>query len=440
MEVQIPKDQLLAAIGDDLKGIKEAQGAITDLTSRSKAAFDQISVDMHALSERVAGFKAAEPSLSIPGAAEIESILDALASKAKAMGVTPGAIVAAATKKCSRSTKLEKACADFIPPGGALLSVLFEGGKGSGKTYQLNRWLMATYEKENVFRTDCDNTLRTPDMRGHPCPEGDGTPALGWLDKTASSVFRHINKHRRPTAWMLDELLALKEDTMNSFKSMLSPTDYDTGDGMESHYRLETGRPIGDPGHKTSEVLYAPTRLLAIAGTTNRGSRYFVNEMDEAMESRWRMVEINCTETDIAKIFKIKINEHMARFSLTWNGDEIDLMCHFAKRFFHYAKKAAIKNELKTYPSNREFANLLVGCVDEPQKLLMAFDSRSTNHLYDGSRYCSKDAFGSVIKQHQTNLKNCLDAVMDDLKSKMTADKMEQSIQDRWGSALKHVM
>jgi len=238
---------------------------------------------------------------------------------------------------------------------------------------------------------------------------------------------------------MLDELLSLREDTMNSFKSMLSPTDYDTGDGLEPHYRLETGRPIGATGHKTSEVLYVPCRLLCITATPNRGSRYFVNEMDEAMESRWRIVPIECTEGDIAKILAIKVGEHCARFGFTWDVDEVTLICHFAKRFFYHAQRSAKKNELKTYPSNREFAQLLVGAIDTPVKFLASFDPKPSNHLYDAHRYCSKDAHGTPIGQHVKNLKTVLQCVKEEVMAKADDMGIDPAVKGEWDKALKRV-
>jgi hypothetical protein len=435
MEVQIPVESFRAALKEDLDNIKDIGIKLADTTERTKAGFDEIAKDIVTLTAAV---EAKTSGGGGGGEVDANAIADAIIKEAKASGVSIGAALATLTKK-GRATKLEKACADLIPPGSTFLCLLFEGGKGSGKTFQLVRWLMNVYGKANVFRTDCDSTLRTPDMRGHPCPEGDGTSALGWLDKTASSVFRHISKNRVPTAWMLDELLALREDTMNSFKSMLSPTDYDTGDGLEPHYRLETGKPIGATGHKTSEVIYIPVRLLAIAGTTNRGSRYFINEMDEAMESRWRIVPIECTEGDIAKIFAIKCAEHQARYKLDWTNLEVEMMCHFAKRFFVHALKASRKNELKTYPSNREFSNLLNPCTREPRDFLVAFESKASNHLYDAHRYCSKDGHGTPIKQHVNNLKNVLKAVKEECVAKADGLGLDAMAAADWKDALSRV-
>ncbi len=168
--------------------------------------------------------------------------------------------------------------------------VLIEGEKGSGKTYLIHNWCEKVGIQE-VFLGGHEQ-LESIDFLGHYIQNKDGS--FLWKDGALSEAFR-IAKSGKRVVLIIDEILRIPKRELNILIYSLI--------AWNNKYILRTGRAIDEiDGIATEETIYAPKGKIWVVGTTNVGSGYAVEEIDEALADRFRIIRKDSTRAEMEKI------------------------------------------------------------------------------------------------------------------------------------------
>ena len=168
--------------------------------------------------------------------------------------------------------------------------VLIEGEKGSGKTFLIHNWCEKVKIPE-VFLGGHEQ-LESIDFLGHYIQNADGS--FLWKDGALTEAFRMAAAGER-VVLIIDEILRIPKRELNILiYSLIAWND---------NYILRTGRAVGEEnGVAKEETIYAPSNKLWVVGTTNVGSGYAVEEIDEALADRFRLIRKDSTRAEMEKI------------------------------------------------------------------------------------------------------------------------------------------
>ena len=168
--------------------------------------------------------------------------------------------------------------------------VLIEGEKGSGKTYLIHNWCEKVKIPE-VFLGGHEQ-LESIDFLGHYIQNADGS--FLWKDGALTEAFRKAASGER-VVLIIDEILRIPKRELNILiYSLIAWND---------SYILRTGRAISEvDGVASEETIYAPVNKLWVVGTTNVGAGYAVEEIDEALADRFRLIRKDSTRAEMEKI------------------------------------------------------------------------------------------------------------------------------------------
>jgi len=157
--------------------------------------------------------------------------------------------------------------------------LLIRGGKGVGKTYAVDERL-ASEKIDNEFIAGHEG-MESIDLLGYYIK--DETGAMVWLDGALSKAFRKAKDAE--CCLFFDEILRMPSRELNILVGALTPTSRGT-------YRLRTNRVI-DIAHGIgeTEVLEVPVKNLWCVATTNIGAGYQVDDIDDALSDRFRIVD-----------------------------------------------------------------------------------------------------------------------------------------------------
>jgi MoxR-like ATPase len=175
--------------------------------------------------------------------------------------------------------------------------LLLEGDKGSGKTYAATMW----GKDKDVSRLFIGGheQFESIDFLGHYVQQKDAL--LIWKDGPLSEAFRRARAGEK-TVLIIDEILRIPKRELNILISALSP--------IEENYVLRTGRAMSAKDDiAVEEVLLAPTKNLWVIGTTNLGSNYAVESMDEALIDRFKPVRKDTTPDELRRILTQTANK-----------------------------------------------------------------------------------------------------------------------------------
>jgi len=175
--------------------------------------------------------------------------------------------------------------------------VLMEGEKGSGKTYLIHNWCEKVGIKE-VFLGGHEQ-LESIDFLGHYIQNSDGS--FLWKDGALTEAFRIAESGKR-VVLIIDEILRIPKRELNILIYSLI--------AWNNKYILRTGRAIDEKdGIASEETIYAPNNRLWVVGTTNVGAGYAVEEIDEALADRFRIIRKDSTRAEMEKILIKYIKE-----------------------------------------------------------------------------------------------------------------------------------
>lgn len=168
--------------------------------------------------------------------------------------------------------------------------VLIEGEKGSGKTYLIHNWCEKVGIQE-VFLGGHEQ-LESIDFLGHYIQNKDGS--FLWKDGALSEAFRIAESGKR-VVLIIDEILRIPKRELNILIYSLI--------AWNEKYILRTGRAMGEvDGVASEETIYAPKGKIWVVGTTNIGAGYAVEEIDEALADRFRIIRKDSTRAEMEKV------------------------------------------------------------------------------------------------------------------------------------------
>jgi hypothetical protein len=175
--------------------------------------------------------------------------------------------------------------------------VLLEGEKGSGKTYGIHE-LVDNAGWKKVFIGGHEG-VESIDLLGHliqycDAPQKtqkdlfDVSPSakMVWRDGALTEAFRSAAAGEK-TVLFIDEMLRIHKRELNILVAALTPDN-------QRRYTLRTNRALSIQNDvAVEEVLSVPVENLWVVGTTNVGANYAVDEIDEALADRFRVIVKN---------------------------------------------------------------------------------------------------------------------------------------------------
>ena len=168
--------------------------------------------------------------------------------------------------------------------------ILLTGPAGHSKTYSATKWIDDSgYESEFIAGS---SAIEAIDLLGYWVKDSTGN--LVWLDGVLTAAFRKALKGK--TVLLFDELLRVPARELSILVGALTPDS-------SGHYRLRTNRLVDEvDGVGEVELLTVPMENLHIIATTNIGADYDVDNIDVALQDRFRTHDV---EMSTATIFNI---------------------------------------------------------------------------------------------------------------------------------------
>lgn len=185
---------------------------------------------------------------------------------------------------------------DFLKRYRGKKHILIKGEKGIGKTYQVDKFVKA--EGIKMIFIAGNEGLESIDLLGYYTKDASGN--FVWLDGVLSQAFRIAADNE--VVLVYDEILRTKARELNILVGALTPDS-------DGKYRLRTNRIVGvEEGVGSTEILEVPQENLWVIGTTNVGSKYNVEDIDDALNDRFRMFHKTATESEVKAIISYWIN------------------------------------------------------------------------------------------------------------------------------------
>ena len=167
---------------------------------------------------------------------------------------------------------------------------LLVGKAGVSKTYTATKWVdEAGYESEFIAG---HSGLESIDLLGYWLKNSTGE--LVWLDGALTAAFRKAQSKK--VVLLFDELLRVPSRELSILVGALTPDS-------SGHYRLRTNRLIGEEdGIGETETIVIPQENLHVIGTTNIGADFDVENIDVALQDRFRTHEVTMATNTIHEI------------------------------------------------------------------------------------------------------------------------------------------
>jgi MoxR-like ATPase len=335
------------------KSIKSNKGLMGKKSTTSSPEYFDLSTNIHALMIEF------EPSVSNTLKAHTE-----LFSEIKKF------------KALSGSVNLE----DFIDRYFFKKHILIQGEKGGGKTYGVHKMLM---DKKVPFEEiDGHEGIEAIDLLGYYIKSDSGN--LVWMDGVLTKAFRVALD--RPVVLFIDEVLRIPSRELNILVGALAPMSNGT-------YTLRTNRIVNvKDGIGESEYLSIPVSNLWCVGTTNVGAGYQVDEIDDALADRFRIVNKSTTNSELESI----LNSYAISSSI--NLDIVPKMVEF----YTQMRDLMISGELEKTVNTRHLCEALQLSNDASEVKMYMMDLIPTWTSSDTNGHpnkAEKDIITKMIKK-----------------------------------------
>ena len=176
---------------------------------------------------------------------------------------------------------------DFLERYAFKKHILLAGAAGVSKTYSATKWVEGSgYESEFIAG---HSGLESIDLLGYWVKASDGN--LVWLDGALTAAFRKATKTK--TVLLFDELLRVPARELSILVGALTPDS-------SGNYRLRTSR-LTDvvDGIGETETLVIKAENLHVIATTNIGGDYDVENIDVALQDRFRSHDVEMATSTI---------------------------------------------------------------------------------------------------------------------------------------------
>lgn len=182
-------------------------------------------------------------------------------------------------------------------------NLMFVGGAGQGKTYNLSGWIYQKESEGEIKSVECagHEAFEAGDMLGMMVPNNTGT--LTWVDGPVTEAFR-LAASGQKTVLMIDEILRIPQRELSLLIDALIPK----ADGM---LNLRSGRLVDEKDGlgKTEHIKCSPDNLWVVAAS-NIGAGFAVDDMDTAFADRFRVIKVEAgvelVRNVVSKICKAK--------------------------------------------------------------------------------------------------------------------------------------
>ncbi len=185
--------------------------------------------------------------------------------------------------------------------------VLLQGQKGQGKTYRIDKLL-----RENSVQTEYlagHEGIEAIDLQGYLIKDDTGN--LIWKDGVVTAAFRKAASGNK-CALFIDEMLRIPKRELNFLVGILTPDsvgNFNLRTGRVSHKVEHTGADGKTHLVAEEELISIPQNMLWAVGTTNAGSGYAVDTIDEALADRFRTIIVSMNEEEMKNILLEKLKE-----------------------------------------------------------------------------------------------------------------------------------
>lgn len=253
---------------------------------------------------------------------------------------------------------------DFINRYWFKKHLLIQGEKGVGKTYTVDRKLTDTNTDYTFIAGH--KGIESTDLLGYYLKDESGN--LVWMDGVLTEAFRKAQHN--PCCLFIDEILRIQDSELNILVGSLSPTTRGT-------FRLRTNRIIDvKDGVGSTELLEVPVENLWCVATTNVGANYQVDEMDEALSDRFRVIIKETSSDELTSILT----------SCATKNSISDKIVSQMVTFHNQIKDFVVSGELEKVANARQLCEVLQFASD---------DSEVKSYLFDlVNQLCSTDTSG----------------------------------------------
>lgn len=183
--------------------------------------------------------------------------------------------------------------------------LLIQGEKGGGKTYMVSKLLDDIDDDVTKVTLRGNEAIEAIDMLGHYIRTETG--GLVWKDGPLTTAFRAAKEGK--AVLFIDEMLRIPKRQLNVLVGCMSPDS-------KGNLTLDTSRAAtmevedDSDGIVQSEVITVPKENLWFIGTTNAGAGYAVDQIDEALADRVRVIIKRMGEKEMKKILENVATEH----------------------------------------------------------------------------------------------------------------------------------
>ena len=215
--------------------------------------------------------------------------------------------------------------------------LLIQGEKGGGKTYSVDKLLRdRSIDSELIIGHE---GIEAIDMLGYYVKTDTGE--LVWLDGALTKAFRKAVDGE--VALFIDEMLRIPTRELNILVGSLTPSSAGT-------YRLRTNRVVNVvDGVGETELIEIPMANLWCIGTTNVGAGYQVDEIDDALADRFRVVNKTTSNSELESIL------NSCADSVGINRDIVPKMVEF----YTQMKDLVVSGELEKNVNTRHLCEAL---------------------------------------------------------------------------------
>ena len=185
---------------------------------------------------------------------------------------------------------------DFLERYAFKKHILLTGPAGHSKTFSATKWIDESgYDSEFIAGS---SAIEAIDLLGYWVKGGDGN--LVWLDGALTAAFRKAQKNK--TILLFDELLRVPARELSILVGALTPDS-------SGNYRLRTNRLVDSvDGIGETETLVVPMANMHVIATTNIGADYDVDNIDVALQDRFRSHDVEMSTATIYDIC-IEVND-----------------------------------------------------------------------------------------------------------------------------------